>query len=51
MFKLSSANAFNSIMSKILSQSQILTTLYKKSIENIVEKGENAGDQHFLLFL
>ena len=23
-------------------------TLYKKTIENIVEKGENAGDQHFL---
>ena len=25
-------------------------TLYKKSFENIVGKGENAGNQHFLLF-
>ena len=25
-------------------------TLKKKSTENIVEKGENASDQHFLLF-
>ena len=28
-----------------------LTTLRKKSFENIVRKGENAGYQHFLLFL
>ena len=27
-----------------------LTTLRKKPIENIVGKGENAGNQHFLLF-
>ena len=27
-----------------------LTTLYEKQFENIVWKGENAGDQHFLLF-
>ena len=26
-------------------------TLRKKAFENIVEKGENAGNQHFLLFL
>ena len=25
-------------------------TLYKKYLENIVGKGENAGNQHFLLF-
>ena len=31
-------------------QSQFLTTLKKKSFENIVGKGENAGYQHFLLF-
>ena len=31
-------------------QSRILTTLYKKPLENIVGKGENAGNQHFLLF-
>ena len=29
---------------------RLLTTLYKKPFENIVEKGENAGNQHFLLF-
>ena len=28
----------------------LLTTLYKKSFENTVGKGENAGNQHFLLF-
>ena len=27
-----------------------LTTLWKKPFENIVGKGENAGNQHFLLF-
>ena len=31
-------------------QSQLLTTPRKKRIENIVRKGENAGNQHFLLF-
>ena len=31
-------------------QSRLLTTLYKKSLENIVGKEENAGNQHFLLF-
>ena len=31
-------------------QSPLLTPLEKKAFENIVEKGENAGDQHFLLF-
>ena len=31
-------------------QSRILTTLKKKPLENIVGKGENAGNQHFLLF-
>ena len=31
-------------------QSRLLTTLYKKPFENIVGKGENAGNQHFLLF-
>ena len=28
----------------------ILTTLFKNPFENIVGKGENAGNQHFLLF-
>ena len=31
-------------------QSQLLTTLTKKPFRNIVGKGENAGNQHFLLF-
>ena len=33
------------------SQSRLLMTLRKKHFENIVGKGENAGNQHFLLFL
>ena len=31
-------------------QSQLLTTLKKQLFENILGKGENAGNQHFLLF-
>ena len=31
-------------------QSRLLTTPRKKPFENIVEKGENADNQHFLLF-
>ena len=30
-------------------QSRLLMTLDKKPFENIVGKGENAGNQHFLL--
>ena len=30
-----------------VTHSQLLTTLKKKSFENIVEKGENSGNQHF----
>ena len=30
--------------------SRLLTTLRKKPFENIVGKGENAGNQHFLFF-
>ena len=30
--------------------SRFLTTLTKRPFENIVGKGENAGNQHFLLF-
>ena len=29
---------------------RLWTTLKKKALENTVEKGENAGNQHFLLF-
>ena len=32
-------------------QCQLLTTMRKKPFVNIVGKGENAGYQHFLLFL
>ena len=31
-------------------QSRLWTTLKMKTLENTVEKGENAGKQHFLLF-
>ena len=31
-------------------QPRLLTTLKKQVFENIVGKGENAGNQHFLLF-
>ena len=31
-------------------QSLVFTAHQKKAFENIVEKGENAGKQHFLLF-
>ena len=33
-----------------MKQSQCLTTLGKMAFENIAEKGENIGDQYFLLF-
>ena len=41
---LSSANAFNLVMSKILLYGE-----RKKSFEDFVGKGENAGNQHFVL--
>ena len=31
-------------------QSPLLRTLREQTFENIMEKGENAGNQHFLLF-
>ena len=31
-------------------ESRLLKTQYKKPFENMVRKGENAGNQHFLLF-
>ena len=34
----------------LTTQSQILMTLKRKPFENIEGKGENAGNQHFLLF-
>ena len=33
-----------------ITQSRLLTTLRKKPFETIVGRGENAGNQHFLLF-
>ena len=33
-----------------ITQSQLLTTLKKKSFENILGKEENVGNHHFLLF-
>ena len=32
------------------SHCQLLTTLREKPLENIAGKGENVGNQHFLLF-
>ena len=37
-------------LSLFITQSPLLTTLGKNPFENIVGQGENAGDQHFLLF-
>ena len=37
-------------LSSCTQQIQILMTLKRKALENIVGKGENAGNQHFLLF-
>ena len=34
----------------LTTQSQVLTTPRKKLFQNSVGKGENAGNQHFLLF-
>ena len=39
----------NSPTSIFTTQSLLLTHLEKKAFENIVGKGENAGNQHFLL--
>ena len=56
---MSSAICFNLEESKILLSGNGLTLYhtiptyydcYKKPFKNTVEKGENAGDQHFLLF-
>ena len=38
------------LVSLFTAQSQLLTPLEKKAFENIVGKGENAGNKHFLLF-
>ena len=37
-------------VSPITTQSQLLTPLEKKVLDNIARKEENAGNQHFLLF-
>ena len=54
-FILSSANVFTLDENKNLLFGKQLTLyhtiLYKNSFENIEGKGENAGNQHFLLFL
>ena len=38
------------VLKLFTTQSRLLTTPRKKPFENIVGKGENAGNQHFLLF-
>ena len=53
---MSSANALNLVRAKILmfvkelNLYRLITTLTKKVSENILGKGENADNQHFLLF-
>ena len=42
---------FKMFSSLLTTQSQLLTPLEKKACENIVGKGENTGNQYFLLFL
>ena len=42
-------NYISELFGKVFN-SWLLTTLGKKPFENIVGKGENAGNQHFLLF-
>ena len=50
-YKLSSADhAFNLDKSKFLSSCKRLMNLKKKTFENVMRKGGNAGNQHFLLF-
>ena len=39
-----------SVIISLLHHPNIITSLKKKALENIVGKGENAGNQHFLLF-
>ena len=39
-----------SVRQLFTTQSQLLTTVRKKTLENIVRKGENAGNKDFLLF-
>ena len=50
--------AFDNILGKVKKEREVddkskdvLTILWEKPIENMVRKGENAGNQHFLLFL
>ena len=48
-------SSFSSVMQLLAqghftAQSQLSTTLIDKAFENFVGKGENAGNQHFLLF-
>ena len=54
MEKLSFSTKYNSWLDIVVfnstTQSQLLTTLGKKPFEKIVGKGENVGNQHFLLF-
>ena len=39
-----------SLFKPFTTQSRLLTPLEKKAFENIMGKGENAGNQHFLFF-
>ena len=43
-------HSYHTLYQLFITQSRFLTTLGKTPFENIVGKGENAGNQHFLLF-
>ena len=40
----------NSALRSLPNNPEFLMTLKQRALENLVEKGENAGNQHFLLF-
>ena len=44
------STSFSIMPQPFTTQSRLLTTLTKRPFENITGKGENAGNQHFLLF-
>ena len=50
IFELLCSQCQINILNSLPIQSQILTTLYNKPCGNIAQKGENANNQHFLLF-
>ena len=51
--RVENSNPYNqsiNLINPLPQDSRLLTTLTERSFENIMGKGENAGNQHFLLF-